>query len=213
MHEIQRKLLDLSQKKSLVGLTLREIGKVINVKHPQLIRHHLNQLIKKGILCSDYSLVGRVSSIGTEVINVPIFGSANCGEPTMLAEENLEGYLKISSSLMPLTCHKDLFALKAVGDSMDEAKVVKTDSINDGDYVIVNKSDTQPSDGDYVVSIIEGAANIKKIIFDKEKPLIYLLSESTKDYPPIVISATDNFLVNGKVIKVIKTPKVGNLNE
>lgn len=206
MHDIQKKLFELSQRRSLADLKLREIGELIGVTHPQLIKHHLSQLVKRGLLAPDYVSV-KAGSPSQELINIPVLGSANCGEPTMLAAENLEGYLKVSPSLLDTSQYSELFALKAMGDSMNKAKIRKLYSINDGDYVIVNKSATQPDNGDYVVSIIDGAANIKKFIFDNQSRLVYLLSESTKSYPPIIIKPEDEFMVNGKVIGVIKIPR------
>lgn len=207
MHEIQKRLLELSQKKLLARLTLREIGKLVGVDHPQKVKHHLNQLVKRGLIGKDYSNMKPFSAGEVEIINIPVLGSANCGEPTMLAEENLEGYLKVSPELVQTKRYQDLFALRAVGDSMNDAKVKNSHPINDGDYTIIDKSINNPTNGDYVVSIIDNSANIKKYFYDARNQLIYLSSESLKKYPPIVIKARDNFTVSGKVIEVIKNPK------
>lgn len=206
MHDIQKRLLEASRRKSFKGLTLREIGDLIGLNHPQLIKHHLSQLIKKGLLDNKYRSSNTGYSWGMNLLSIPILGSANCGEPTRLAEENLEGYLKVSSSLLPRTRSGELFALKAVGDSMNKARINNT-PVDDGDYAVIDSQNRSPRNGDYVVSIIDGAANIKKYSFDEHKKLVYLLSESTKDYPPIVIRSEDEFMVNGKVIHVIKKPK------
>ena len=61
-----------------------------------------------------------------------------------------------------------------------------------------------PRDGDYVVSIIDGMANIKKYRLDKANERIVLLSESTKDYAPIFIHRDDDFRISGKVLDVVK---------
>ena len=208
MHLIQRKLLEASRRKSFEGLTLREIGELIGLNHPQLIKHHLYQLIKKGLLDSKYHPLNTDQSVSTRLISIPVLGSANCGEPTRLAEENLEGYLKVSPNLLQEDRTGDLFALKAVGDSMNRAKISKGyNSIDDGDYVIVDSGYKSPTNGEYVVSIIDGAANVKRFFFDDQKQLVYLLSDSSSDYPPIVIKPDDDFTVNGRVIHVIKNRK------
>src|SRR3990167_2573345 len=125
MHVIQRKLLEASGNKSFENLTLREIGQLIGLEHPQMIKHHLSQLVKKGLLDSKYRSLNIDRSVTTRLISIPVLGSANCGEPTRLAEENLEGYLRVSTSLLQDGSTGDLFALKAVGDSMNKAKVGK----------------------------------------------------------------------------------------
>lgn len=207
MHDIQKRLLEASRRKSFKGLTLREIGDLIGLNHPQLIKHHLSQLVKKGLLDNNYRSLNSGQSVGVSLINIPVLGSANCGEPTRLAEENLEGYLKVSPNLLGDERSGDLFALKAVGDSMNRASINHT-PLNDGDYAIVDSQHRSPQNGEYVVSIIDGAANIKKFSFDNDRKLVYLLSESAREYPPIVIHPEDDFMVNGKVISVIKNPKI-----
>ena len=52
-----------------------------------------------------------------------------------------------------------------------------------------------------------GMANIKKFFLDRENRQVVLMSESTKDFPPIYIHEDDEFMVNGKVVQVIKKPR------
>ena len=49
-------------------------------------------------------------------------------------------------------------------------------------------------------------ANIKKFHFDRENSRIVLVSESSKDFPPIFIHEDDDFNISGKVVQVIKKP-------
>ena len=201
MHDIQKRILELSKRKDLEAMKLREIGEEIGVVHPQLVKHHLEQLRKKGLLF--------VKDTGSmKMASIPILGSANCGEPTLLAEENLEGYLKISESLLGRKID-DLYSLKAVGLSMNRANI-GGQTIDDGDYVVIDKSQDSPQNGDYVVSIIEGAANIKRFYFDSKSNQVVLLSESSQEFPPIYIDATNNFVIGGKIIKVFKKPELKN---
>ncbi|HZT34945.1 MAG TPA: hypothetical protein VFA15_03425, partial [Nitrososphaera sp.] len=59
-----------------------------------------------------------------------------------------------------------------------------------------------------VLSVIDKMANIKRYHFDKENNQIVLMSESTQSFPPIHIHPDDDYSINGKVIKVIKKPKI-----
>jgi len=209
MHTIQEKILNLVESKNLSGLTLREIGELIGEKFPQKIKHHLDQLKKKGFLVIDTKNKKiqkkiHTSSIQSNMLSIPIVGSANCGPATIFANENIEGYIKISKSLLR-KC-KNIFAIRAQGLSMNQS-IVNGNNIEDGDYLIIDSSDTSPSSGDVVLSIIDEMANIKKYIWDEENNQIVLVSESTKDIPPIYIHEDDSFMINGKVIQVIKKPK------
>ena len=60
-----------------------------------------------------------------------------------------------------------------------------------------------------VLSVISGLANIKRLTEDKANKQIVLQSESSQFFPPIHIHEDDldEYLVNGKVIEVIKQPK------
>lgn len=214
MHRLQQAILDLASKKNLEGMTLREIGEHIGEVHPQKIKHHLNQLRVKGLLVSGDK--PRVLKIGkttgksqNEMISIPILGAANCGNPREFAIENLEGYLTVSPSMVPNK--RRLFAIRAIGTSMNQADV-KGRSIEDGDYVIVDPEDKSVEDGDYILSVIGGSANIKRFYRDLENNQIVLISESTQELPPIYIHPKDfaEYMVNGKVVQVIKKPKTDN---
>lgn len=207
MHTLQEKILKLADKVNLADLTLRELGEKVNENHPQKIKHHLNQLLKVGLLkyVDNGKQIVRVevdSKLEDNIISIPILGSANCGPAEIFAQENLEGYLRVSKKLLTKT--KGLFALRASGNSMNKA-VINHKTIDSGDFIIIDSEDTNAKDKDYVLSVIDGACNIKKYIYDKQNKFIVLLSESTQDYAPIYIHPDDdNYLINGKVIEVIK---------
>ena len=82
--------------------------------------------------------------------------------------------------------------------------------IEDGDYVIVDADARDPQNGDVVLSVIDGLANLKRFHLDKPNRQIALVSESTQAFPPIYIHEDDDFFVNGKVVQVIKKPKLGS---
>lgn len=213
MHATQRKILELVNRKNIGRLKLREIGMMVGDPHPQKIKHHITQLQKKGFLSVDkenkiIKPLAPMSKQGS-FFSIPIMGTANCGEALQLAENKVEGFLQLSSSMLP--GKRGLYALKAVGASMNQARVGPTKQIiEDGDYVLVDGNDKDPQSGHYVVSVIEGAANIKKFLHDKENRQLVLISESSEEYPPIYIHYTDyhpDYMIGGKVVRVIKKPK------
>ncbi|MDD2646862.1 MAG: S24 family peptidase [Patescibacteria group bacterium] len=212
IHKTQLKLLELMKTHNLNGLSLRDIGELIGIKDkPHIIRHHLLQLKKRGLIYWDQSKKEiRKISKGIEsdsgLVPIPILGAANCGPATLLAEQNIQGYLRISKRFLPRVT-KNIFAIRAVGSSLNRADVDhKGMHIDDGDYVLIDSSYRNPQNKDYVLSVIDDVANIKKFIREKNK--ITLLSESTENIPPIYIHRDDNYMINGKVIQVIKKPKI-----
>jgi len=211
MHQLQEKILKVSIENNLGKMSLRQIGKLVGEHNPQNIKHHLFQLENNGLIKID-----RVAKIAVRIkpglsgksklIAVPILGSANCGPAMIYAEQRAEGYLQISGRL--LSKKKDIFAIKASGYSMNKANI-NGESIEDGDYAVVDPKCRALKNGDYVLSIIDNVANIKRYFNDKQNKRIILMSESSASFSPIFIhyQDMDNFLVNGKVIQVIKKPK------
>ena len=137
-----------------------------------------------------------------ESFSIPVLGSANAGPATSLAEENISGYLKVS--------HKDInrkngvFALRVEGDSMNKAKIAGK-NLEEGDFVVIDSEYRSPKNGDYVLSVIDGYANLKKFERDNKTGEVLLISESTNPkHKPIYISSEDNFMINGKIVNVVK---------
>lgn len=217
MHNIQNKLLKLIQERNLGQLTLDQIGDLLGIRprSPQKVKHHLGQLEKKGFIRVDKSR-GTIEKTGFgsltgflrrgKLFAIPILGAANAGPAQLLAEPNIEGYLRISSTLVGRRSSKGLFALKVDGPSMNRA-AIGGKKIEDGDYVIIDSEHREPKEGEIVLSVIDGMANIKKFHFDKVNRQIVLISDSTHDIPPIYIHEDDDYIVNGKVVQLIKKPK------
>lgn len=205
MHVIQEKILELAKTKDVLELGIRPLGREIGVDKPQLVKHHLLRLQKLGLIKSKSVIefrnaLAHSSSLQPSLVEIPVVGSANCGPATLIAEEQTDHYLKVSESI--LRKRGNIFALVAKGDSMNKSNINGL-NIEEGDYVIVDSDQRAPSQGDYILSVIGNCANIKRYARTKDGN-IALLSESTENYPPIYIGEDDQFIVNGKVIQVIK---------
>lgn len=210
MNKNQQKIVELAKKKDISKMGFREIGRELGIPNPQTVIYHLEQLKKKGRIYFDTKKRQRVAKPKAFAVDnffsIPAVGSANCGPALELAQEDIQGYLKISKKAIKRSRPDGLIAVRAVGESLNKAKI-EGDNIENGDYVIVDCKQ-RPNNGDYVLSIIDGAANFKKFFKDEEKHEIRLVSESTIDMPPIILHEEDletsGYLVNGVVIRVIK---------
>ena len=223
MHPIQSKLLELSKRENLAKLTLREMAKLVGLpdESPQKIKHHLLQLQKKGFITLDRvrGIMDRSSSVPTwakgilrktsQLFSIPIIGTANCGPATIFAEQNFQGFLKISSKLLGKSKPNGLFAIKTDGSSMNRAKIGEK-TIEDGDYVIIDSNDKIPTTNSIVLAIIDNQATIKRFIDDRKNGQIVLKADSSYDYSPIYLHPDDNFSITGKIIEVIKKPEAGD---
>jgi repressor LexA len=217
VHDIQLQILKYLKTREgiLDTFSYRSLGQVLNVNHVQQIKHHVLQLEKRGLVIVD--LVSKVlklnepgSSRGSLMVTIPIIGAANCGQATLLAQENYEGTLKISKKLISNKKDK-IFAIRAVGNSMNRADVEGV-AIEQGDYVVVDGSPFNPVSNNYVLAIIDDFGVIKKYL--KGKNGIELISESTEEHPSIHIHPDDQqFIINGKVIYVIRKSKTNSSNQ
>jgi SOS-response transcriptional repressor LexA len=217
MHIIQEKLLQLSKKENLARLSLRDMAKSIAMpdESPQKIKHHLLQLQKKGFLSIDRAkgmmecastapgwakgLLQKVSSL----FSIPIVGTANCGPANIFAEQNFQGFLKISSKLIGRSKPTGLYAIKTSGSSMNRVEI-NGKRIEDDDYVIVDSQEKVPHTGDVVVANIDNKGTIKRFIDDRVNGQIVLKADSFFDYEPIYLHPDDDFNICGKVIGIIK---------
>lgn len=212
MHEIQEKLLQLSADNDIPSMRLADLARLTGVSSLQRVKHHREQLIKKGLL-SEPEQSKQIHVLerylgGSDLISIPVLGSANAGPASIYADGQVRGYLKISSKLLPhISKSAKLFALKVVGDSMNQASI-SGQSAESNDYVVADAQTFSPKTGDYIVSLIDGKANIKKFVDDKANRQIALISESTNDYPPIIISEDDgtDYLAQAKLLCVVKSP-------
>ena len=209
MNETMREVLEFHRKNDIREVGIRETARRLNITNPQTVLYYLKKIEKQGWLYFDPKTKKREPAKNKaftvdKYFNIPVVGSANCGPAMELALEDIQAFLKISKKLMDRSTPDGLIAVKAVGESLNKAKL-KGGSIENGDYVIVDCR-KQPKNGDYVLSVIDGAANFKRFFKDKEE--IRLVSESTSDIPPIVLHEEDvntsGYMVNGVVVRVVK---------
>jgi len=206
MNTIQQKILDIARLEDIENIRRVDLLRRVGGDYPSQITHHRNQLIKRGELVRKDGRLIPALSTGSGLVSIPVMGEADCGEATKFADGRIVDNLALSPSLLSVKSHDNLYALIARGDSMNHAKAAGKE-IRDGDYVIIEKTDTYvPADNDIVVSIIGGLANIKRFIRDNANRRILLLPDSYRqnDFAPIVISEDDDFRVDGKVLDVIK---------
>lgn len=132
------------------------------------------------------------------IFSIPMYGLASCGEALAYADGNVDGYLQISKSLFRKEEPAQLFAVKALGDSMDR------EEISDGDYAVFEKCEGGCDfENKIVVAVINGMATIKK--YKKLKHgIIGLFPNSTnKVHQPIYLDESDTVLIAGIFKRVL----------
>ena len=195
MNPIQKQLLELADTTPLGDLTYYSIAKKLSVNHPYRVKFALDQLEKTGHIMRNKN-TGKITKIAkdqsfTGFLSIPYYGEVNCGQALTIADDTIKNFLKVSPSVVRHTNLAKIFALKAKGNSMNKA-IIHGRSACEGDYILAEKVEKhQIRSGDYVISIIQGYANLKRIYIDYGNEQIVLFSESSEDYPPIIISTID----------------------
>ncbi len=190
------------------GATQEEVGKVINVTKPTIMKYEkgLVENLKRSsieklakyfevapsyLMCLDENKTDR---LGNPVTSIPILGTVKAGYD-YLAQENWIGTIDIETSLV---CNGDeYFALKIHGDSMFPVLI-------EDDIVIVKKQNDFEN-GDIVVAIINGdEATIKK---GKKSDSSILLQPLNSAYEPLIFTKDEAKTIPVTIMGVVKQLK------
>lgn len=173
--------------------SVREICKAVNLSSTSSVHSHLKMLEKRGLIKRDPTKpraleILELANQRKEMINIPVVGKVTAGEP-ILAIENIEDTFSLPIDF--IKHDNELFILKVSGDSMIKV------GINDGDYAIIEKTNTAQN-SDIVVALIENEATIKR--FFKEDGHFRLQPENDLLKPIIVNECT----VLGKLVGIYR---------
>lgn len=180
------------QKKGMRDESVKKVSQVIEALEKK-------DLVKRDVFRKIYLVENENTASGLKgVFQVPVYGLASAGEALAFAEDNVDGYLQISESLLQPSAKARLFAVKTLGDSMNK------EDINDGDYVIFEKKDEGfDYDGKIVVAIVNGMATIKHFRKLGNGVVGLFPSSTNKFHQPIYIHESDSLMVAGVYKKVL----------
>src|SRR5215467_203963 len=179
--------------------SFEEIGAGLGLSSLATVHKHVSNLEKKGLLKRDYNrsrsidvlpvrgLFKRQSKTPVEAV-LPLLGRIAAGQP-IEAVENPE-----TISLGDITRSKDVFVLQVKGESMKDEHIV------DGDYVLVEKTQTA-RDGEIVVALVEGTDATLKRLYREGANI--RLQPSNVAMKPIVVPAR-SVQVQGRVVGVLR---------
>ncbi len=188
--------------------TIREIQEVsgklgLKLKSLRSFFLYLNELEDKGFIertSEDRGIILKgVTKDG--FLDVPVFGMANAGAATMFADQYIEGYLKVSKRIVRDS--RNVFAVQISGTSMNKARV-NGKTIQSGDFILVDSTWKHYNNGDRVLVVINGMATVKTYRTVDGKNIVLLPESSDKKHKPIFLTEEDDFVINGKVIDVLK---------
>lgn len=121
-------------------------------------------------------------------------GGVRAGFPSP-SQDYLEHTLDLNRFLV--SHPESTFFAKVVGDSMIDV------GIEEGDLLVIDRS-IEPRDGHIVVAFLDGEFTLKFIRVDKQNPNHLYLVPANSDYPEILVTSEQQFVVWGVVTYSIK---------
>ncbi|HEX6879929.1 MAG TPA: transcriptional repressor LexA [Terriglobales bacterium] len=177
--------------------SFEEIGEGLGLSSLATVHKHVSNLEEKGLLKRDYNrsrsidvlpMKSRNKATAPPPYELPLVGRIAAGKPI----EQVETPETIS--LADFTRSKDVFVLEVRGESMQDEHIV------DGDYVLVEKTQTARN-GEIVVALVTGSETTLKRFYKEGETI--RLQPSNARMQPIMVPAGD-VQVQGRVIGVLR---------
>jgi repressor LexA len=180
--------------------TLTELQKELKLNSLRSVTQRIEALERKGFIARDrfqhrsIKLLQTLNSqyLVSDFVVVPVIASAGCDAMEVYAQDEFGEFIAVDRKLLGRAT--SIAAIKAVGDSMEDA------GIKNGDYVIVEVTD-RVENGDRVVAIIGNMAVIKRLEQAKGYSILHPENASAH-YAPIIVSQEDSKIF-GKVLSII----------
>ena len=170
--------------------SVRQIAREVGCSYSTVSRY-IKEMVERGMIArtsGEYETEA-ISKMNMDTVPVAVVGSVSCG-PLTFAEENIEEYIKLPTSLLG---QGKFFILHASGQSMIGA------GIEDGDLVVVRQQPTAEP-GQIVVALVEDEVTLKRFYPDPENGCVRLHPEN-KRLKDIIV---DDCQIQGVAVKVLK---------
>ena len=170
--------------------SVRQIAKEVGCSYSTVSRY-IKEMVERGIIArssGEYE-TEVISKMNIDTVPVAVVGSVSCG-PLTFAEENIEEYIKLPTSLLG---QGKFFILHASGQSMIG------EVIEEGDLVVVRQQPTAEP-GQIVVALVEDEVTLKRFYPDPENGCVRLHPEN-KRLKDIIV---DDCQIQGVAVKVLK---------
>ena len=182
--------------------TIEELKNLLNQKSKRWVVQYLESLEKKWFITRwDWFRGIRLgNSIWFQTtLNISILWYANAWTPLVEAYQSDFWVLPISKKFIKWN-ENNYFVLKVEWTSMNDCQI-NWKYIDNWSYVLIKKDEVVLNEEDTYLFIVNNSATIKK--YKKDLDTVYLLPKSKDDFhKPIILSSSDNIIVNGKVKEV-----------
>ncbi len=177
--------------------TRAEIATTFGFKSPNAAEEHLRALERKGALtiaggtARGIQLAEQIAGTMQSINALPLIGRVAAGSP-IHAEQNIDRHVPVDPSMFKPAAD---YLLKVKGESMRDIGIL------DGDFLAVH-SQREARNGQVVVARIGNDVTVKR--FMRTGNGIELVAENPDFKPIIVDSRSDEFVIEGLAVGVIR---------
>jgi len=172
--------------------TIRQLGAAVGIDHPSAVFKHVLSLEKKGCIKrtgGDLQLTGS-SSLSETLVKVPLVGLVPAGHPKEVFDSFPEA-LDVPDWMVGRK-KGNIFCIHVEGKSMVDAY------IDDGDRVLVERTNSASS-GEMVIALLEdGSVTLKRLRIEKGNAV---LIPENPEFDPIPAA---NLRILGRVVGVLR---------
>ena len=171
--------------------TFVEIMSGLDIRSLGTVNWYVNELEKEDVIRRMKGKNGKraLSVLEQRIHNrLPLLGLIAAGHPLEVFEDS--EYMNVP----PQYLKPDNYVLKVNGNSMID------DQIQDGDYVIIKKTETAKN-GDTVVALVNHEATLKRYYVGDEGVELH---PQNPDFDIILVKSIDDFQINGIVLAVFR---------
>jgi repressor LexA len=183
--------------------TLEQLRSTLGFNSLRTVTQYLDILERKGYIVRRKNASRNIELRNVDgawgTVSIPVIANVGCDDLSVFTQNSSEAdeFLEVDKRIVDEE-DGDIVAVRAIGDSMNDA------GINTGDYVLIRfTNDVQ--NGDRVAAIVNDMVTVKRL--EKRDGMVILWPQS-KDpkFKPIILK--EDFKIAGKVLCVIPAPQM-----
>jgi repressor LexA len=181
--------------------TLEQLRAALGFSSLRTVTQYLDILERKGYIVRRKNAARNIELRNVDgawgTVSIPVIANVGCDDLSVFAQQEADEFLEVDKRIVDEE-DGDIVAVRAIGDSMNDA------GINTGDYVLIRFTD-QVETGDRVAAIVNDMVTVKRLEKRDGMTILWPQSKDPK-FKPIILK--EDFKIAGKVLCVIPAPQM-----
>ena len=181
--------------------TLEQLRASLGFSSLRTVTQYLDILERKGYIVRRKNAARNIELRNVDgawgTVSIPVIANVGCDDLSVFAQQEADEFLEVDKRIVDEE-DGDIVAVRAIGDSMNDA------GINTGDYVLIRFTD-HVENGDRVAAIVNDMVTVKRLEKRDGMTILWPQSKDPK-YKPIILK--EDFKIAGKVLCIIPAPQM-----